>query len=127
MQVYNYYTLSNARPRATINTVLGIRQAVGQLKTDLVNAATRQGRGPQSFAYGSHLKIVINATNTPGFEEGLRRGNITFFLDVNRNYFQLAVRILAASKKPLQAFCFADVDTGSPLCDLPSNLCHATL
>lgn len=93
MQVYNYYTLSSARPGATVNTVLGIQTAVGQLKTDLVNAATRQGRGPQAFTYGNHLKIVINETNAEGFQEGLRRGNITFFLDVNQNYFRLAVRI----------------------------------
>ena len=92
MQVYNYYTLSNARPRATINTVLGIQTAIGQLKTDLVAAATRQGRGPQAFGYGKHLDIVIDESNAPGFKEGLRHGNITFFLDVNKNYFLRAVR-----------------------------------
>lgn len=101
MQVYNYYTLSSARPRATINTVLGIRQAVGQLKTDLITAATRQGRGPQTFSYGDHDDIVINGNNAIGFEEGLRRGNITFFLDLSRNYFPLSVRITVETSSDL--------------------------
>ncbi len=105
MQVYNYYTLSSARPKATINTVLGIRTAVGQLKTDLVAAATRQGRGPQAFDYGKHLDIVINEANAPGFQEGLRQGNITFFLDVNKNYFRLAVRPLTMGKSRVSPPC----------------------
>ena len=85
--------------------MLGIRTAVGQLKTDLVAAATRQGRGPQAFPYGSHLEIVINEANTPGFKEGLRQGNITFFLDVNKNYFRLAVRPLTISKSLVSPPC----------------------
>jgi len=105
VQVYNYYTLSSARPQATINTVLGIRTAVGQLKTDLVAAATRQGRGPQAFGYGKHLEIVIDESNAPGFKEGLSHGNITFFLDVNKNYFRRAVRPLIMGKSLVSTPC----------------------
>ena len=114
MQVYNYYTLSDVRPQATINTVLGIQTAVGQLKTDLVNAATRLGREPQSFSYGTHSKIVIDENNAPGFAEGLRRGNITFFLDVNKNYFQRAVRFAVMSKG--SALMHSHCEKGHPFC-----------
>ena len=92
--------------------MLGIRTAVGQLKADLVGAATKQGRGPQAFPYGSHSDIVIDENNAPGFAEGLRRGSITFFLDVNRNYFELAVRYAVMRKGP--ALIHSHCERGQP-------------
>ena len=97
MQVYKYYTLQpGAQIPGSVDSVLGLQTAIDQLKTLLIQASASQGRAPQAFSFDAYEPILITPRRTSRFDEGLKTGSITFYIDPRDDYFPRAVSVPTA-------------------------------